>query len=836
MPQDAAPGCTHVESMCVLLADASAEHREALALALAPLGARLVEAASEEEVLRLVRREDFAAIVLDARLGGGDGLETVRTLRAHERGRATPLLLLGLAAEALVALEGPEARAVDTLLRPFRPEVLRGKVDLLLELHRAREAARRSAEEAHAAREEVRRQAALLREQEQRLTEAASFERLHGLLMRAPAAICVTRGEDFVFEFVNPLYEQVVGRRIPLGAPLSEALPEVLDQPEVMAALLGVMRTGEPFVARGFPVALRRQEGGPVEAAFFDLVYQPLLDARGEVEGLVTFSVEVTEATQGRKRAEALSQELALREAQLRTVTDALPALISFVGRDMRYHLVNRGYSEWFGVAQEQVQGRLVSEVLGEEAYETVRPLMERALRGESFSFEREMLYRQGKPRHVRASYLPHRDASGEVDGFIGLVQDVSEEVRARGRAQRLQDVTSALLASLVPGDIARAVLREATGGLGAEGALFYVREGEAMLLVGSEGYPDAIIEEFRHVALDAALPVADVARTGKAVWLEGLDDYLRRYPQLARTQSASHSRTVAILPMPGQQGPLGVLLVSFLEERRLEEADRAFLMTLGHQASLALERARLYEETRRAVRMREDFLSVAAHELRTPLTSLTLQLQRAERSLGPDSRAHVEKPLGHALRQVGRLTQLVESLLDVSRIAQGRLELELGPVEVGTLLRDVAARMEPVFTRAQCDLRLEVPEVSPRALADAERLDQVFVNLLANAAKYGAGKPVHVRLRQVEGQVRVEVRDAGIGIAPEALPRLFGRFERAASERHYGGLGLGLYISRQLMEAMGGRVLVESRPREGATFTVVLEALPETGDTRLTS
>jgi signal transduction histidine kinase len=359
---------------------------------------------------------------------------------------------------------------------------------------------------------------------------------------------------------------------------------------------------------------------------------------------------------------------------------------------------------------------------------------------------------------------------------------------------------------------------------------MLYVRDGDAMRLLGSEGYPDALVEQFRRIALDAAVPVAEVARTGEPVWLADLDDYLRRYPHMARTQSATRSRTMAFLPLPGQRGPVGVLLVAFHEDRHLEEADRAFLTALTHQTALGLERASLHEETQRAVRMREDFLSVAAHELRTPLTSLKLQLQRAERALGPDTRAHMEKPLEHALRQVGRLTQLVESLLDVSRIAQGRLELELGPVDVGALLRDVATRMEPVFTRARCPLRLEVPEGTPRALADAERLDQVFVNLLSNAAKYGAGKPVHVRLRQVEDQVRVEVRDAGIGIPPEALPRLFGRFERAASERYYGGLGLGLYISRQLLEAMGGRVFVESRPQEGATFTVVLEALPDTG------
>ncbi|MCP3136128.1 HAMP domain-containing histidine kinase [Pyxidicoccus sp. QH1ED-7-1] len=130
---------------------------------------------------------------------------------------------------------------------------------------------------------------------------------------------------------------------------------------------------------------------------------------------------------------------------------------------------------------------------------------------------------------------------------------------------------------------------------------------------------------------------------------------------------------------------------------------------------------------------------------------------------------------------------------------------------------------MEEVFTQAGCTVRVDVPGPLPGRW-DSSRLDQVLVNLLTNAAKYGAGHPVVVEAaHEGEESVRLSVRDEGIGISEKDLPRLFGRFERAVSERHYGGLGLGLYISRQIVDAMGGRIDVESRPGVGSIFTVRL-------------
>ena len=516
-------------------------------------------------------------------------------------------------------------------------------------------------------------------------------------------------------------------------------------------------------------------------------------------------------------------------EAQMRLVTDALPVLVSFVrqeGGQPVYAYANRSYTEWFGLRREEVVGHPVRQVVGEDAFEKVRPFLERAMAGESNSFERTVSYARVGVRHVRASYLPQRNARGEVEGVVALVADVTSEYEERQRAERLQTVTSALSQALTPEDVARVSLRELIDGAGgsAEAGTFYVLESEGgpLRLLHAQGLPEGVVAGFDSVPLDAQQPMTSVIRTATPEWLGSREEMLTRYPGMSAAVAASMNRSWAALPLLGRAGPLGALILASRRERVLNEAERAYLLSLSQQAAHALERAKLYAAQRAAVQVREDFLSVAGHELRTPLTSLKLQLRLLERTLPPDSREKSGPRLGAIERQVARVEALVASLLDVARLSAGRLQLEPSEVELSTLTREVLERVADVFERAGCQVNFEAePEV--RGWWDAGRLDQVLVNLLTNAAKYGAGHPVHVRVERVGPLARLTVRDEGIGIAPEVLPRIFGRFERGVSDRQYGGLGLGLYISRELVRAMEGQVHVDSRLGEGATFTMEL-------------
>src|SRR5262249_2727217 len=247
----------------------------------------------------------------------------------------------------------------------------------------------------------------------------------------------------------------------------------------------------------------------------------------------------------------------------------------------------------------------------------------------------------------------------------------------------------------------------------------------------------------------------------------------------------------------------------------------------LAHRAAMAIDSARLSYEAQQAIRVRDEFLSIASHELRTPLTPLRLQIQDlAERArtakLLAQPMERVTARLENAARQVDRMPRLVSTLLDVTRIVAGRIVLEREPVELVALVREVLDRAEPEVQRA--NYRIQFAGAGPLVGHwDRLRIDQVLTNLVSNAMKYGGGKPIEISVRRGDGSAILRVCDHGIGIPREQLERIFGRFERAVSERSYGGLGLGLYIVRRFVEAHGGTVRVESQVGEGSVFIVEL-------------
>lgn len=254
------------------------------------------------------------------------------------------------------------------------------------------------------------------------------------------------------------------------------------------------------------------------------------------------------------------------------------------------------------------------------------------------------------------------------------------------------------------------------------------------------------------------------------------------------------------------------------IAERQRVEAERAALL-LREQAAR--------HEAEQAVRIRDDFLSIASHELKTPITALHAALQTLERATrqgisGELAPERVQRLLEIIDLQDKRLIKLVNDLLDVSRISAGRLQLELEEVDLTAVVDDVVERFREEIVLSGCPLQIQA-EGPVVGLWDRSRIEQVVTNLLTNALKYGAGQAVTIALSADATAARLVVTDQGIGIAAEHLERIFGRFERVASPNHYGGVGLGLYIVHEIVAALGGTVGVVSAPGQGATFTVAL-------------
>jgi len=322
-------------------------------------------------------------------------------------------------------------------------------------------------------------------------------------------------------------------------------------------------------------------------------------------------------------------------------------------------------------------------------------------------------------------------------------------------------------------------------------------------------------------------------------------EDCLRRTSRVAREGvSQSHSIEVNVpgalvpltwelqlSPVDGSATSARHVLVQIMDmtesiefREQMVRINEKLIVSSIAQQELAEKAEKLNAELGRALSVRDDFIAIASHELRTPLTSLDLQQQLLELTLESVqgdviSKDIVRKALDITNRQIQKLARLVESMLDLSRINQGLLRTRIEDVDLGALVSDLIAGMSNEITSARTTVDLIV-EGKVTGRWDASRVEQVCVNLLTNALKYGERRPVIVRVTRQGANAQVSVRDSGLGIAEVDHERIFQRFERAVSYKHISGLGIGLFIAREIAEAYGGSITVKSEPGCGATFT----------------
>jgi PAS domain S-box-containing protein len=297
--------------------------------------------------------------------------------------------------------------------------------------------------------------------------------------------------------------------------------------------------------------------------------------------------------------------------------------------------------------------------------------------------------------------------------------------------------------------------------------------------------------------------------------------------PQLQSAVMAGHSaiysmgtRSCMAVPLVVKEAIEGSMTFIGPPMRRYEKADLEFVETLASRAALSVENARLYRQAREALKARDEFLTIAAHEIRGPITSIHMAVQGLQ--MGKASPGAMTKLFEIIQHEDRRLRRFVDELLDLANIQSGEMYFNFEDVDLGQIVREVATSLGPEIARSGSGLSITT-EGRPVGQWDKYGLTQVVTNLLSNAVKFGEGKPITVTVREHEGRSALEVKDQGIGMEPETLGRIFNPFERGVSVRNYGGLGLGLYIVRTIVEGLGGVVQVESTPGQGSTFTVEL-------------
>jgi PAS domain S-box-containing protein len=435
---------------------------------------------------------------------------------------------------------------------------------------------------------------------------------------------------------------------------------------------------------------------------------------------------------------------------------------------------------------------------------------------------------------------------------------------RSAERIARLQTVTAAFSESLTPAQVADVVVEHSIAVLGANFAMVALlneagTDLETIRLVGGEGErvecQGELADAWQRFPLDTPSPLSDAVRTGQPIWIESSEQRIARYPHLAEVyQQNSTLKNWISLPLMVERRAVGGMSFGFTDAHPLQEEEQAFILALAQQCAQAIVRAHLYEAERtarneavqeakrsaEANRMKDEFLAILSHELRSPLNPILGWVKLLRN--GTLDAAKTSYALETIERNAKLQTQLIEDLLDVSRILRGKLSLNTAPVN---LISTVQSALETVRLAAEAkniQIQTQSHAVKLQVLGDSARLQQVIWNLLTNAVKFTpAGGQVHIDLSLREAQspspsasspteiAQITVRDTGKGIHPDFLPHVFEYFRQADSTttRQFGGLGLGLAIVRHLVELHGGSVFADSAgENQGATFTVQLPLL----------
>jgi len=395
-----------------------------------------------------------------------------------------------------------------------------------------------------------------------------------------------------------------------------------------------------------------------------------------------------------------------------------------------------------------------------------------------------------------------------------------------------LADVSAELAASLDVEATCRTVVRLAVPRF-AEAALLWLAPGadeprpRAWLAVsgGDPGQRVQVVEGAE--ALGDHASVVQALATGRALATRAGSP--ATWPEELRPALPQGGEVTFPLSAGGR--PLGALVLFLSDPGQLQSADDlALAEELARRSAVALFNAALFRSAEEAVRARDEFLAVASHELKTPLTPLRLSIQALQRlvargELSGDPARRLGTALSRADGQMHRLVRLVDYLLDVSRITTRRLRLQLEPTDLSAAIHEVLERHRAELSQAGCTVSVAAPS-GVVGRWDRLRIEQVVTNLLTNAMKYAPG-PIDVAVDAFESRTRLVVRDRGPGIARQDQERIFLPFERAVSYLRASGFGLGLFIVRQIVDAHGGTVRLESAPGQGSTFTVELPRQP---------
>ena len=634
----------------------------------------------------------------------------------------------------------------------------------------------------------------------------------------------VTKDLNGIIQLWNTSAERMFGYTAAeaIGQSIRMIIPD--DRQSEEDFVLGQIKAGRHV--RHYETIRRRKDGTTLPIS---LTVSPVYDEAGVIIGASKIARDISD----RKHADVVARRLA---AVVESSDDAI------VSKDLNSIITswNRGAERMFGYTASEAVGRSIRMIIPPDLQSEEDMVLERIHAGATVDhYETRRLRKDGSELQVSLTVSPIIDEAGVIVGASKIARDVTERSRLHVLAAqqatiglKLSEVGSLVASSLDRETIVQKVTDAATALTEAEfGAFFYnvhdAQSGEAYMLYTLAGAPKEAFAKFPHPR--ATEVFAPTFHGQGSVRLEDVTKdprYGGNPPFYGMPEGHLPVRSYLAVPVKGATGEvLGGLFFGHSRPGVFMEYHEQLANGVAGWASLALENARLYTEARDADRLKDEFLAVLSHELRTPLNAIVgyARLLRGNVLHGEKAARGLETLDRNAMA----LTQIVEDVLDISRIVSGKIRLDVQPVELSLVVHNAIATVQPAANARGVRLQTIVdPRVGPVS-GDPDRLQQVVWNLLSNAVKFTPKNGrVHVRVERVNSHIEIVVSDTGIGIRSDFLPFVFERFRQAdaGTTRKTGGLGLGLSIVRHIVEMHGGTVNVSSDGEgQGSTFRVRL-------------
>ncbi len=650
---------------------------------------------------------------------------------------------------------------------------------------------------AHVEQELLARARARARARVPRVGGGPDGSNLHRLWMQAPLTLAVVSGSELELELVNPRFERLVGRSDLLGTRLGELASSLPDE-SMLATLERVYTTGEAHTTAELLVRVNLGGEGKHEPAFMQFTYQPIFDEQGHVRAIFVVGVDVTRQVQACRRVEQLATTMERSGQLFRMLADNAPDVIIRVDRNLRHLFVNKAIEEVSGIPVERFLGATGHEagLAPELAAAWNRQVMRVFAEQQPLDVELRFASQRG-PAVVESRMVPEFGPDGQVESVLVISRDITEREQAK---RALADSERRF----------RATFDNAAVGIahiGLDGRWLHVNDRVVDIL----GYErDELLamtwQDVTHPAdleIDLGLATGLMGGPTRGYSLE--KRYLRK-----DGSTAWINLTVSLVRAPTGEPEYYVSIIEDIGARKQVEA-----------------------ALRESDRQKDEFLAMLGHELRNPVAAIRLASELLPHTASSDAKLHKIRSV--LIRQTAHIARLLDDLLDISRISRGKLVLASDTLDLVAVVRQALDdRLGPRRTETNergsrgaqgLEVRVSLPDEPLWVEGDATRLAQVIDNLLANAIKYTSPPGcVDIEASSDDEQVQVRVRDSGVGLDPEFQERIFQPFQQAPQDiaRSAGGLGLGLAITKAIVEMHCGSIEAHSEGRNRGTEFVV--------------